>query len=335
MESNMLNILNNLPPELLTVDPQNLHQVLSGPTLIHLQGRRENPLFISVLLHGNEVTGFYALQSILKKYQKQQLPRSLSIFIGNVSAARFGYRRFENQPDYNRIWKDGNTPEHAMAQQVLTEMRQREVFASIDIHNNTGFNPHYACVTNLDQKFLHLANYFSRIVVYFRRPDSVLSRVFSSLSPSVTVECGQPGNEYGISHAAEFIDACLHLSEFPNHLVPKQDINVYHTVATVRIPANLSFGFKDCKRDICFIDNLDHLNFQELPTNTLLGKVNIESKQYLNVVDEAGNDVTNKYFKIDKGEIRTVCPVIPAMLSMDEIVIQQDCLGYLMESLDF
>ncbi len=330
----MLNIINHLPPELLEVGPQDLYKVLNGPTLIHLKGRRETPLFISVLLHGNEITGFYALQSILQKYAKQQLPRSLSIFIGNISAARFGYRRFENQPDYNRIWKAGNTPEHAMAQQVLTEMRQHGVFASIDIHNNTGFNPHYACVTSLDHKSLHLASYFSRIVVYFRRPDSVLSRVFASLSPSVTVECGQPGSEYGISHAAEFIDACLHLSEFPNNPVPKEDINVYHTVATVRVPANLSFGFKDCKRDICFIDMLDHLNFQELPTNTLLGKLNIQSKQYLDVVDEAGNNVTNKYFKIDKAEIRTACPVIPAMFSMDEIVIRQDCLGYLMEALD-
>ena len=38
-----LNILTDLPNNLLELDPKQLHTVLSGPTLIHLNGRREQP----------------------------------------------------------------------------------------------------------------------------------------------------------------------------------------------------------------------------------------------------------------------------------------------------
>ncbi|HBC41553.1 MAG TPA: peptidase M14, partial [Pseudanabaena sp.] len=37
-----------------------------------------------------------------------------------------------------------------MAQQVIAEMRSRGVFASIDVHNNTGRNPHYGFITHLE-----------------------------------------------------------------------------------------------------------------------------------------------------------------------------------------
>jgi len=325
----MLSIIDHLPPGLLEVPPVQINQVLAGPTLIHLKGRREPPLFISVLLHGDEITGFLALQALLRRYTDRELPRSLSLFIGNVAAACYGCRRFDTQPDYNRIWKGGDTPEHAMAQQILEKMRQ--VFACVDVHNNTGLNPHYACITHLEQGFMHLASLFSRTVVYFQRPENVLSRAFGDLCPSITVECGQPGTKYSVSHTLEFLEACLHLSEIPQH--PVDDIELYHTIATVRVPSKLSFGFGHCQRDLCLIPNLDHVNFQELPVGTLLGRLNVPSEQYFDVLDEKGDNVTAQYLKVDKQEIRTICPVIPAMFTVNEQAIRQDCLGYLMERL--
>ena len=189
----MLNVLTDLPNNLLKLEPKQLHTVLTGPTLIHLQGRRERPLFVSVLLHGNEDTSWLALRELLLQYKNRELPRALSIFIGNVQAARYGLRKLAGQPDYNRIWKETNTttPENAMTDQVLEEMKQKDVFAAIDIHNNTGLNPHYGCVNVLEPAFLHLACMFNRTVVWFTRPDEVLSMAFAKLCPAVTVECGK------------------------------------------------------------------------------------------------------------------------------------------------
>ena len=111
-----LDILHELPRGFLEATRADLHRVLVGPTLIHLPGKRAEPLFVSILLHGNEDVGLVAVQKLLRKYQKQILPRGLSIFVGNVTAARDGVRRLDDQPDYNRIWPGTElppTPEHA------------------------------------------------------------------------------------------------------------------------------------------------------------------------------------------------------------------------------
>ncbi|VAX03454.1 Uncharacterized protein Clim_1224, partial [hydrothermal vent metagenome] len=57
----MLTILDQLPDGLLLCEARNLHRILPEPTLLHLPGQRPQPLFVSVLLHGNETTGLTAI----------------------------------------------------------------------------------------------------------------------------------------------------------------------------------------------------------------------------------------------------------------------------------
>ena len=331
----MLTQYDTLPPGLLDLPAARLGEVLPGPTLIHLPGRRTRPLFVSVLLHGNEDTGWLAAQSVLKKFATAELPRALSLFIGNVEAARTGQRRLDGQPDYNRVWPGGeeaHPAEAAMMQEVVDAMRARGVFASIDIHNNTGLNPHYACVNRLEQDFLHLAVLFSRIVVYFIRPRGVQSAAFAELCPAVTVECGKPGTPGGVEHAAAFMEACLHLSEFPAHPLPPHDVDLFHTVATVKVPQQLSFGFGAPDADIDFVPELDHYNFRELAHGDAWGRVR---QGRLLALDETGTDIGDRLFDYRKNEITLRRPLMPAMLTRDERVIRQDCLCYLMERIAY
>lgn len=324
----------SLPPGLLDLPAARLGEVLPGPTLIHLPGRRTPPLFVSVLLHGNEDTGWLAARSVLAKYAGAELPRALSLFIGNVDAARSGVRRLDGQPDYNRVWPgsdEAHPAERAVMQQVVDAMRERGVFASVDIHNNTGLNPHYACVNRLDQAFLQLATLFSRIVVYFIRPRGVQSAAFAELCPAVTVECGKPGTAGGVEHAAAFVEACLHLSGFPAQPVAPHDVDLFHTVATVKVPEDASFGFAAADADIDFVPGLDHYNFRELTNGDLLGRVRPGSEARLQALDENGADIGDRLFDYRKGEITLRRPLMPAMLTRDERVIRQDCLCYLME----
>ena len=338
----MLTVLDAIPAGLLDSDATELHQVLPGPTLIHLSGRRRRPLFISVLLHGNETTGLTSLQQLLTGLAGQELPRSLSIFIGNVQAARYGMRRLDGQTDFNRIWRGGPDPEHDIARQVLEQMQAREVFACIDVHNNTGLNPHYACINRLDGEFLQLARLFSRTVVYFIRPNTVLSMAFAALCPAVTVECGQPGQPHGTEHVLEFLQAALQLSELPSQPPAASDVDLFHTVATVTIPEAVSFGFADGKRDqhagqagqavdLCLAECLDHLNFRELPAGTVIASVLQAEHARIQAWDEQGREQTERFFEIREGELRTTRAVMPSMFTLDERVIRQDCLGYLME----
>jgi succinylglutamate desuccinylase len=328
----MLTELNSLPAGLLDLTATQLHRLLEGPTLIHLPGRHPEPLFVSVLLHGNEDTGWEAVRQLLGRYRESELPRALSLFIGNLEAASAGVRRLDGQLDYNRVWKGEGAAEHRMARQIIETMRQRRVFASIDIHNNTGLNPHYACINVREQRYLHLASLFSRTVVYFTQPDAVQSMAFSELCPAVTVECGKVGQRHAIDHARQFVEAALHLDHFPAHPLSPHDYELFHTVAIVKVPASLDFGFGEEGGDLSFIQGLDHLNFRELPAGTLVARLH-DKRARLQAWDESGEDVAERFFVSENGSLKTRRPLMPSMLTLNEAVIRQDCLCYLMERL--
>ncbi len=330
----MLNIIHSLPPDFLHTPATELHRVLDGPTLIHLEGRRQPALFVSILLHGNEDVGLHAMQQLLQKYRERELPRTLSLFVGNVAAAAAGVRRLPEQPDYNRAWPGGNetgTAEHTMLNRVVEEMRQRGVFASVDLHNNTGLNPHYACVNRLEPEFLHLATLFSRTVVYFTRPTGVQSLAFASLCPAVTVECGRVGERRGVEHARDYVEACLRLSALPSHPVSPRDVDLFHTVATVRIPDDVRFGFDEPEVALVLPADIEQLNFRELAAGTPFARARRSGRTLLEVKDEQGIERFDHFFRPRDGQILLRRSVMPAMLTRDKQAIRQDCLGYFME----
>ncbi|WP_456451400.1 M14 family metallopeptidase [Hydrogenimonas sp.] len=327
-----------VPEGLLEVtDARKLHEVLPHPTLLTLEGVRKEALFVTVLLHGNEDTGLFAIQKILRKYAERPLPRSLVIFFGNVYAAKEGLRRLENQPDYNRVWPGGEakkSPEADLIRRVVEKVTARPLFASVDIHNNTGKNPHYGCINRLEPDFLYLASLFSRIVVYFETPKGVQSLAMAEHCPAITVECGKPHEPHGIEHAARFVDAVLHLSAFPHRRVHTGEVDVYHTVARVTIPKRYTFGFGDPEADIDLPEELEEENFRELAAGAHFGTVKEGSDARFEVFDDEGRERFVDFFTLQNRRILLARPLMPAMITKDLRIIRQDCLCYLMERLE-
>jgi len=331
----MLTVYGSLPEGLLDCEPTELHTVLPGPSLIHLPGKKSDPLFVSVLLHGNESTGWLAVRQVLRQYQEKVLPRAMSLFIGNVLAAKDSVRHLEGKPDYNRIWKaDSNLDEDDMVHEILEQMEQRNVFASIDIHNNSGHNPHYACINRLATPFFELATMFSNTIVYFLKPDSVQSLAFANLCPAVTVECGKPNEKHGVEHARDFILSALSLNEFDEHSRDIHNLNIYHTVVIVKLKEGLSVGMEgeDCALQL--LPKVDFLNFNELEPGKALARVREPDYMPVMALNEFGKDVAEKYFEIKDGLLCITTEVMPSMLTLDMDIIRQDCLCYLMERLD-
>ena len=333
MTTNMkLHLSETLPADFLTTSARKLNDILPGPSLFFLKGKRNPPLFISILLHGNETTGLLAVQHMLKTIEAK-LPRSVILFIGNVRAAKAGVRKMADEPDYNRIWSSGSSKEERLASEVLGHIAGQAPLACIDIHNNTGKNPHYACINTLDRATLNLAARFSPTIVYFTEPHEVISIACSRIAPSVTLECGIAGDSEGTLHTADYLIACLRspASKLFAHPEKSHD-DVFHTVAKISIPDNVrpGFGNRCDDADICFRSDFDLLNFTRVASGTLLGTA-LTPSGLLYVSNNMNMDVTNEYFSVLNGEIRTTRHFIPAMFTMDRTIIQQDCLGYIME----
>ncbi len=331
----MLTVYESVPEGLLNCEPSELHECLPGPSLIHLSGEIKQPLFISVLLHGNETTGWYAVRELLKEYQDKTLPRALSVFIANVAAAKESLRRLDSQPDYNRIWKvDQDNAEKGMVHEVLRQMEQRDVFACIDIHNNSGRNPHYACINRLATSFFQLATLFANIVVYFIKPDTVLSMAFSNLCPAVTIECGRPDETNGLEHALGYLRAALNLQELDEQSREVHDIRVFHTVAIVKLKEGLTIGLQGQNVTLQISPQLDQHNFNELKSGTVIALTQQDDFMPVEAINEFGKDVADRYFEVKQGSLRLIRTVMPSMLTLDTDIIRQDCFCYLMEPLD-
>lgn len=328
-----LNIIHEVPKELYECDVKDVHGVLGGPTLIHLKGQKSKALFLSTLLHGNETTSFLVLQKLINNYKDKELPRDMIIFIGNTLGASEGLRHLPGQPDYNRIWKNGDTPENSLATEVFVYAKQFDLFANIDLHNNTGKNPFYGCINVISDNYVELASMFSEQVVYFTEPSEVQSMAFAELCPSVTIEAGLPGNPEGTIAVYEFVQDVLHLDNFTDSF-DHGHVEVYHTIGRIKVSKEATVDFEyseESKSDLSFVPEIDSKNFELLKKNTSLGYIN--NKEMIYVLNNAGDLITKDILDIEGPKVKTNRMLIPSMFTKDIYVMKEDCLGYIMEKM--
>lgn len=335
----MINMLEQLPDGILEVEADQLNEYVENHTLVHLKGSNKVPLFISILQHGDETTGWDAIKALIKKHQNQ-LPRSIYLLFGNVQAAAQNLRQLDNQPDFNRCWpglhqKDDNI---TMVMAKITDMMKKiKPFASIDIHNNSGRNPHYAGINSLNIEFVNLASLFSETIIHFTSPDGIQSGAFAPFCPAVTIECGLSGTADGIEQTHSFLDKLVNVStlkEIPGLNKQQQVLNIF---STVKVKPEVSIAItEDTTDSVDFIisDDLDYLNFQMVDEGTVFGHTrSYETPMPFAVTDQVGQDITELYFEKKGQEIRIKQKVIPAMITQSVKAIRLDCLCYFMHPL--
>ncbi|MBN1279591.1 MAG: succinylglutamate desuccinylase/aspartoacylase family protein [Chlorobiaceae bacterium] len=330
-----LHLFDRLPDGFTGIETEKLGSILPGPSLISIKGEKGSPLFVSILLHGNETTGFTAMQQLLAGFgaPHRPLPRPLLLFVGNVAAAIRDVRKLDGQADYNRIWQGEHYTECLLARHVLAEIVKAAPIAGIDLHNNTGKNPHYGCINRLDHRSLSLARRFSKTIVWFTEPHEVLAVALSAICPAVTLECGVSGDATGTKHVENYLRHCLELPEENLFTPPANHCNdLFHTTARMLLPDGIRPGFGRCtdNTDVCFRADLETLNFERVPEGTELGQYR-NGLQPLMVIDNLNRDVTNSYLLFSGNCIFTKVPVVPSMFTHDVKIILQDCLGYIME----
>lgn len=326
-----LTILTELPAGFFDVEISQIRDVFPSPTLVKLEGDKSPALFISILLHGNEYSGLKSLQALLAKYQ-ERLPRSVCLFVGNVAAAEANCRLLRGQTDYNRCWPGTEMEPNdtsRMMQQVVAAAMTDGLFAAIDVHNNTGINPHYACMTAVTQDNQHLAAMFNHIGLVFKRPKGVSTMAFDGLCPAVTIECGKPGDETGIKHATELLDGLLHMDHFPQRPISPHDLQLVRSQATLNIPHDVTFDFNlTAQADLTFATGFERKNFTEIKPTEVFAFTRINRP--LTITNQQGEDVTDEIMRIENGKVYLNKTMMPAMITLDKRIVRQDCLCYLL-----
>jgi succinylglutamate desuccinylase len=330
--SDQLSIIDSLPSGFFDVAAVDIRSLFPTPTLIRLDGEKSPPLFVSILLHGNEITGLKAMQAVLSRYS-ERLPRSLYLFVGNVVAAEENQRFLAGQSDFNRCWPGTHIGPNAttrLMQRVFDEVTMAPLFAAMDIHNNTGTNPHYAGMNRVTQDNQHLAAMFNHIALVFTYPPGICSMAFNGVCPALTLECGKPGDAAGIQHAVDYIDALLHMDHLPQRPVAPHDLQLVRSLATLYVPDDVTFDFNlSAQADLTFDSGFERRNFTEIKSTEVFAHTRIERP--LSIFNPEGEDVTDEIMRVENGKVYLNKTLMPAMITPDKRIVRQDCLCYLME----
>lgn len=326
-----LRIFDNVPDQLLDCDARELAARLGGSALIRIPGDRSPALFVSVLLHGNETSGWEALRRYISEVGTPG--RSLVIFIGNVLAAAEGQRVLAGQPDYNRIWCGAATghAERELALALEAQLAKQPLFAAIDLHNNTGRNPHYSVLTSFDPQAFVLAREFSEKAVYIDEPSSVLTRLLQKFCPAIALEVGPVGD---LASDDRTLAALHRYCQLDNLGSAAPELELHRSLGRVHIPTDVTFDFADASggdADLTLTAGMEAVNFHAVPAGTEFASSSNELEHVLTVLDPNHDVVTSDFFHQHDGRIVFAREVVPAMYTMDRSVIRQDCLCYLME----
>ena len=335
----MINLLEQLPAGILEVEANQLNKFVENHTLVHLEGKVKRPLFISILQHGDETTGWDALKALLQNHPGQ-LPRSIYLLFGNVEAAAQNLRQLDGHPDFNRCWPGLHHKSCEVANKMtfITDLMAKiKPFASIDIHNNSGRNPHYAGINSLNAEFVNLGSLFSDTIIHFTSPDGIQSGAFAPFCPAVTIECGMSGTADGIEQTHTFLENLIRLSSLqsvPGIAEHQQVMNIF---STVKVKPEISIGIEGDvygEVDFVIIDDLDYLNFHMINEGTVFGRTQTaDTPMPFAVTDQIGHDITDLYFEQKGLEVITKRKVVPAMITQSIHAIRLDCLCYFMHPL--
>jgi len=336
---NRLNIINELPDAFLDISYRDIKKIFEQPTLIHLKGHKSPALFVSILLHGNEFSGLEIMQKIFKKYQTDNgyiLPRDLWLFVGNVDAAELGLRAIDGQVDFNRAWPGTPEPQTDTAKlitKVFETINKDRLFAAIDLHNNTGQNPHYGCITDVTEENKYLCTFFNHIGMVFKSPKGVSTMAFDGICPAITLECSTPGNKPAEEKAFALLDDLMHMDHFPTKSLAKHDLQLVRNSATVKINKDVTFSFDDensiSDSDLILVKNFDHHNFTMLEKGEVFAHTKVDKP--LLIMSPEGEDITSKIIQNKNGSLSLKTAMMPAMITMDKSIVLQDCLCYLLE----
>ena len=283
-----------------------LADALGGPTLFDLRKSGVAPIFVSVLVHGNEPSGWDAA----RRLHRELAAASSIVFVGNVEAAKAGVRALPGRADLNRVWEGGDAAETALAEQVASFAAAAAPRFAIDIHNTTGRNPPYAVVARTDRRTLALARAFSALALLGTQPPGFQTRRFAAFCPAATVEVGTMDDPASTDRAAAFLSRLLRLEAAadPASLV------LYETAARVTVSDDAVLE----PRTQCF-------NFRAAPPGTVLAKAG-----ELAAWSADGRDVGGDYLRRGNGATRLCRETALAMYTPDAAAARSDCLCYLL-----
>lgn len=317
----------------IPANPSEFLAALGGPCVIHVPGRAPGRVrAVTTLLHGNEPSGFRALHRWLRE---DSIPAVDTLLVfASVGAALappgFAHRMLPGRPDLNRCFLGPiETPEGRLAEEILRTLRDADPEAALDIHNNTGHNPPYGVGVEPTREALWLTGLFGTRFVWSHLKLGALVEAISDI-PSVTIEVGRSGDPAADAVAHAGLERFLQLEDlFEPEAANAPQILVMPMRARLRPGTSLEISdVPVLGTHLTIRADLDRHNFEVVAADTPIGWSDGDALP-LELIDETGRDRAHDFFQLSGGQLRTLLPMIPIMITTDAAAAAGDCLFYI------
>lgn len=286
---------------------------------------------VSVLVHGNEPSGFFACHQLLKTGFRPAW--NTAWVISSVRAARtapaFTHRHLPGEYDLNRRFgvHPVDDPVTALAFDITDYIRERQPRWVLDIHNTSGRGPAFGvAVANSNAIARLLSPFTDRLIVTHLVVGSLMEQNFNC--PVVTIECGGATDPAAHACASEGLRQLLASPALP--AIPSQ-LTLYQHPVRVQLRPGLSLAYADsaCTEAVLTLrSDIERLNRVVARAGTCFGWLKAPLAEALSAVNDQRQDVIERLFEVNEGVLQNRVPMQVFMATPRADIALSDCLFY-------
>lgn len=324
----------------LAQDYQHWLEKLSVPCAIEFRIDKELPWRIaSVLVHGNEPSGFIAAFEFLKKNLNPVC--NFSIIISSIRAAKwepqFTHRFVPGEYDLNRRFgvEDAHDTVSELAQHITQYIRSKNPSLIVDFHNTSGDGPPFAVAVKDTEEIQSIASHFTDdMIITHLVVGSLMEQEFHC--PVITVECGGASQTH--SHEVALAGLLTLAEQYDLTSTPRtsnKTIRRYYHPTRIEAQPGLSLSYGpqiNPEVNITLINTIEQYNRGIVPENTLLGWLNRPLEDCLVAVSETNAVNISTIFACEETALYTRVPIKMFMATPRSDLALSDCLFYVVEA---
>lgn len=287
---------------------------------------------VTTLLHGNEPSGTRAL---LRFLQSGRVPATnVMALVASVEAALappgFGHRMLPGRKDLNRCFADdGPDVDARFARAILADLRAARPEALIDLHNTSGFGPHYGVGTRAGTRQLRLTSMFSGHYILTDIRLGTLMEAAEDDWPTVTIECGGAGDPRSDDIAFAGLTRYLCEPSLFAAASPVPAVEVLRHPIRVRLSEGHGVAYGSAPAagaSLTLRRDIDRFNSAILPLTESIGWA--AGIGVLTARDGNGVELREELLELRAGRLHARRPLRLFMATTDARIAAEDCLFY-------
>ena len=284
---------------------------MTGPTVIDISGKDGNKCRVfTTLLHGNEPSGLIAMHRYLTEKVMQYKPTtSLRFIICSVEAATtrplFSNRFVHGGIDINRCFgkncsfechegQRGYCQRASLIEQAIKEVKPEMV---IDLHNSSSSGPTFAISSVVTTETLALASLFCQtLILSDLSMGSIMEKDFNC--PFITIECGGCQDEQAHEIAFSGISQVGHCDNI-GYIQQEKPVEVVYRPLRLQLKANIQLSYAQHDEGysgVTLKENIECFNFGSAHQDEMLGWIDGNGLDNLQLIDKSGTNVLTQYF---------------------------------------